>query len=189
MVSIARILALVVAPLAGAVCIASSSFDAPPLPLAPAARWSLDVEPESCALARTFGSGPSQIVLQLEVFKPTDTPLITLIGSPIDQYKTTSPLDLRFLPDGQPSHVEPVAIRRIHVASNGQPVTAILLYADFAGRKLQRQWQEFPVLPEADLSRIDAMSVDLGGGASYQLQLGSMLAPVKALRGCVDAMV
>jgi hypothetical protein len=157
--------------------------------LAPEARWTLNVEPESCALARTFGSGPSQVVLQLEAFGPGDSLTLSLIGARMEKYTRTSPLDLRFLPDGARSRIEPDAVRRIRVLSNGQPVSAIMLYADLAGRKFVRPAPEPPPLAEAELARMNALWVELGGAAAYQFQLGSMLAPIKALRGCVNTMV
>ena len=189
MASLLRLLISSLVPLAGAMFTAPSVSAALPQPLSPAARWSLDVEPDSCALARTFGSGPLQIVIQLEAFGPGDGMTFSMIGLPFDKYTRTGPLDLRFLPDGALSRIEPEAVRRIHVMSNGQPVSAILLYVDLAGRKKLHPGQELPPLPDAVLARMNALSIDLGGGADYELQLGSMLTPIKALRGCVDNMV
>ena len=168
-----------------------AAFAAPAGPgvLAPAARWSLNVEPESCALSRTFGTGPSQAVLQFEAFRPGDAFTVTIVGAPMEKFTGASPLNLRFLPDGAPTRIAPLYVRRLRVTSNSQPVSAILFYADLAGRSSNRPQPEPPLLPEADLARLNALSVDLGGGAAYEFQLGSMLAPIKALRGCVDAMV
>lgn len=168
-----------------------AAFAAPAGPdvLAPTARWSLNVEPESCALARTFGTGPSQMVLQFEAFRPGDAFTVTIFGTPMEKFTGASPLNLRFLPDGAPTRIVPVYVRRIRVKSNGQPVSAILFYADLAGRSSMRPLPEPPLLPEADLARLNALSVDLGSGAAYKFQLGSMLVPIKALRGCVEAMV
>lgn len=160
-----------------------------PQQLEPAARWSLAVEPESCALSRTFGTGESQIVLQMEAFKPGDWFTIALIGAPLDKYTRTTAIGLRFLPDGAQSTIEPVAVRRIQVTSNGRPLSAVLLHAELAGRKVIKPGDELPPLAQADLARMNALSVKLGLGSEFQLQLGSMLAPVKALRGCVDNMV
>lgn len=146
-------------------------------------------EPECCALSRTFGSGASQIVLQMEAFKPGDWFTIALIGTPIDTYTRTAPIGLRFLPDGAQSTIEPNAVLRLRVTSNGQPLGAVLVYADLAGRKVLRAGDVLPPLPEAELARINALSIKLGPDSDYQLRLGSMLAPIKALRGCVDEMV
>lgn len=157
--------------------------------LAPAARWSLNVEPESCALSRTFGTGPSQAVLQVEAFAPGDGFTITIVGTPMEKYTRRVPLNLRFLPDGAPTRIEPLNVRRIKVTRNGQPISAILFHADLAGRTTIRPQPDPLPLPEAHLARMSALSVDLGGGAAYVFQLGSMLAPIKALRGCVDTMV
>ena len=160
-----------------------------PEALASTTPWTLDVEPESCTLVRGFGTGASRITLQLEAFAIGDGYSSMIVGAPAERSPATAPLVVRFLPDGQPATVEPIAARRVKVLSNGVSTGAIVFHADLAGRKVAHSGQVLRPLSEAALARIDGLALDVGSSGHYRLQLGPMLAPIKALRGCVDGMV
>lgn len=168
---------------------ASEATASAPPALAPAARWSLGVEPESCALSRTFGSGEGKVVLQLTAFHPSSGLFMMLIGKPAASYSRNGPLWLRFEPAGQRVAIEPTAARVVQVSVDHTPVRAVIVTSvDLAGRRATTPGEDLPPLTDAALSQTTALTAEWAN-SGFRLDLGSMLPPITALRKCVDAMV
>src|SRR3954469_12173790 len=78
-----------------------------PVRLEPTAAWVMDYDADSCALRRTFGSGPPQVTLEMRQFTPGLGFQVTLMGKGVATLY--APLRVKFEPE--PYLYQPRAIK------------------------------------------------------------------------------
>lgn len=161
-----------------------------PLRLAPSSKWHVNYAPDSCRLARSFGSGDQEVLLILDRFQPGPRVHMTLVGQPLKARSGTRRITLRFGPDDAPfdKQVSPATVdggKAALVLSGGLFITGY----DPAWADANRDddgTRPLPVVDPALYDAIEHLELRIPAKQPVILETGSMLAAESALAACTD---
>ncbi len=153
------------------------------LELRPSSRWNMRYQDGSCELMRQFGEGDDQIIVQFTRMEPSNSFALRLLGKPFINDGPYQDVRVGF---GETPAVEPLKNRLSGMA--GSFAFADLGSFTFAGpvrdiRSAQTAWT-----PEQEAT-VTKLTVGPHRGKVFHLQLGSMRAPMQAMRTCTDDLV
>lgn len=181
-----RIACLASVALAGAAAQAEAKE---PLRLAPSSQWHVNYAPDSCRLARAFGTGNQEVVLALDRFQPGPTVHMTLVGEPVKVRGDVRRILLRFGPNDPEfeKSFTPGALdggKAALVVGGGMLITGYdPAWAESQKDAKLRKPQ--PIDP-ALYAAIRFLELRIAGKQTVVLETGSMAAAEKQLAACTD---
>ncbi|HEU4651917.1 MAG TPA: hypothetical protein VFS49_10935 [Croceibacterium sp.] len=165
-----------------------------PTVLEPTSKWTLDYADERCSLIRNFGSGDDALRLQIDSYGALAGFRVTLAGGPVP--RSRAPFgDVRVAFPADPVQREQTTaiqgtVGRVPAVSFGvallpeEPGTEQRSKAPLH-EQLERNAE--PLRPSAEFeARLDSMTVEFDNRTRVQLQLHGMVAPLAAMRECID---
>lgn len=161
-----------------------------PLRLAPSSKWHVNYAPDSCRLARAFGTGDEEVVLLLDRFQPGPHVHMTLVGQPVKVRSDNRRITLRFGPNDPPfdKQFTPATI-------NGGKAALVLsgrLYiSGYDPSWAEREGEDdgtgsLRVVDPALYGAIKDLELRIPGKQAIVLETGSMLDAERALGACTD---
>ncbi len=153
------------------------------LELPAAGKWNIDYRDGYCALLRQFGVGDDQITAQFTRLAPGDYFNFRLYGK---MFRVEGPYQDVWLAFGDHPAPEPLKNRL-----SGKSGT--LEFVDLGGLSLVGGPARFdqpnnPLTPEQE-GAVTQLTIGPHRGKIYRIQLGSMRAPMAAMRTCTDDLV
>ena len=158
-----------------------------PIPLAHVGPWEVNYDDDSCHLIGTFGSGDGRIIVRFTRFQPGDEFALTLIGKPMRTSSAKSFTKLDFGPladpqallsaDGDSDSIPASVFGGLTLIDKPNPVR-VPTVADALEAP-----QAPDITPEQE-ALVRDLTIHTNNRKSYRLELGSMAAPMKALRSC-----
>ena len=150
-----------------------------PLSLARQGAWQVNYDDDSCHLLGAFGLGNDQIIFRLTRYQPGDEFTLTLYGEPLKTSAAYSPIKLAF-GDGAPLQAKE--------SMNGKNGTAAMIIVpeifDVLDRKPSKAKPELPPVTAEQEATVKRLTFQFEGRKPLRLELGSMAAPLKAVRAC-----
>lgn len=170
---------------------------AEPIILAPSTVWNVDYGEEVCALRRAFGTGDDELTLQISKFDTLPAMQLSLSGKKLHAEQSNYAVTVGF---GPASLGKTEKSARAGLAADRTP---ILLFGDVTINASLKEpenlkpaesnaWEPpFQTVQQRNADELSAnqLQVSQSGGSDFVLQTGPMLAPMNALRVCVDAMI
>lgn len=157
--------------------------------LTPTTDWQLTDARDSCQLVRTFGAAKEQVVARLIRGHPTPWFDMNLSGEPLADFAKESAIRIQFGTAGT------AIVRQPNVRNFGNRPTLplnLLHLGNIDAEKLEAEGTARPLamapLPVSVEEAVARVSV-AGAKRSMSLELGSMGAPMAAMRGCTEALV
>lgn len=138
-----------------------------PVALTPSSPWQADFGDESCALKRTFGEGPDQVMLELRKFGPINNTQVTVLGTAL----APSGEQLRIhLPGASESIAPKTQVNRVFEGGY-QGITGTVKITPAAGKATEGATTE-------------PLRIEAGFTNPIALEVGSMEKPVEVLFHC-----
>ncbi|MBO0749032.1 MAG: hypothetical protein J2O44_01190 [Porphyrobacter sp.] len=186
-----------VASLIPAAAAAAAGALAPAKQLEPTTAWRLDYGAERCSLAQQYGAGQDAVLLQIDSYGSRDEFVLTLAGRAIP--RSLQPImtgGFRF--PGDPAGREARFFRGTD-STGGQSAASFLVkflpYEEYERRHKIKDKDQLKLLSEQpektypDYERqVTAIAVAFDSGTARQLNVHDLVAPLKALRKCVDSL-
>lgn len=158
----------------------------PVIELKPSTPWNMDYATDSCELIRSFGEGKQRIILRFERTAPGTRFNLSFIGDPLRTVSNLSEITVTFGPQGRPDKHERAPSGS--VGDNKLPLV-IVEPTSILGPIATNILDYISISPEAEQA-IDSLLIDHKSSKSaYRLKLGSMGAPMKAMRACTDELL
>lgn len=161
-----------------------------PLRLAPSSKWHVDYAPDSCRLARSFGTGDEQVVLLLDRFQPGPRVHMTLVGKPLRVRSNNRRITLRFGPNDPPfdKQFEPATVKggKSALVLRGGLYISGYDPAWAAAERDDDGTRPPPVVDPALYDAIDHLELRIPGKQTVVLETGSMRAAERTLAACTD---
>ncbi len=160
-----------------------------PLKLAPSSQWHVNYAPDSCRLARAFGTGDQEVVLVLDRFQPGPTVYMTLAGQPVKVRGDVRGITLRFGPN------DPEFKKEFTPGTLDSGKAALVLTGGMLVTGYDPAWEEAqkgeklhktPTIDPALYSAIRYLELRIAGKPTVLLETGSMAAAEEALAACTD---
>lgn len=157
--------------------------DKPPISLAKVSNWEINYDKEACHLLAKFGTGKEETIIRLTRYQPGTNFDLTLIGKPFSTENPVINVELGF-GLAPPRKQQAVA----GTASNGLPLLIL------KSQRLDGWTPQGPgsaaqfVTPERE-AQVTVIDLKLWNKKRYQLQSGSMAAPMQAMRACTADLV
>lgn len=166
--------------------------------LSPTTKWWLDYAPDSCRMARVFGSGDEQVVASFTRYQPGDGFALILSGKPLGGVSRGTPVKLRFGDTGSYVETDPM----IGTAGDKEhQVAALILNGRLDNLDMRsREWKtRRDQSPDSTLLQLAPITPEQEGavsslwlrapGKTVSLALGSMGPPMAAMRKCTSDLV
>ncbi len=165
---------------------ASSTWAADEVQVEPSSSWSMEYTPDSCLLKRTFGSGEEQVLLQFDQFDPARPPTILVSGKQFGQFSTAT---ARVIATFGPGLQEGESAEAV-VGTLGPERTPLLMLGkrDLLNRSSLGSTPEFAAPTSEQVAAVTQLRLD-AGSVRLMLKRGSLGAPLKAMKTCLDALV
>jgi hypothetical protein len=180
---------------AGAALLATPApaADKPVPVLEPATGWTLNLDPEQCALLRDFGPPDNRLRMQIESYGSQVEFRVLLAGKPLPKFNRPSgEMRYRLSADAvernRTSALEGTSGKQsaMSFGVNFTPFDPALEY-DKMPLDEQLAYSAKPKVPVPEFENaVTALQVHFESGAALELHLGKMEKPLAALRGCVD---
>ena len=163
-----------------------------PIPLAHVGPWEVNYDDDSCHLIRTFGSGDDRIIARFTRFQPGDEFALILIGNPMRSSSPSSQKKLDFGPIVDPQERRSLDGTMGTIPSSvfsgltllDRPTSASVTTLPDALKTLHN-----PDITSEQEASVRDLTVQTNDRKSYRLALGSMAAPMQALRSCTTDLV
>ena len=160
-----------------------------PLRLAPSSQWHVNYAPDSCRLARAFGTGDQQVILALDRFQPGPAVYMTLAGEPMKVRGDVRRVLLRFGPNDPQfeKNFTPGSLeggQAALVVGGGMLITGY----DPAWAESQKdvKLRKAQPIDPALYAAIRFLELRIAGKQTVILETGSMAAAEKQLAACTD---
>ena len=168
--------------------LASQAWAAKPIvELKPSTPWNMNYSDDSCELIRGFGEGKQHIILRFERTAPGTRFNLSIVGAPLRTDSNLSEITVTFGPQGRPDKHE-----RAPSGWAGDKKKLPLVIVEptsILGPEPQTILDYIAISPEAEQA-INSLLIDQRTSKSvYRLNLGSMGAPMKAMRACTDELL
>jgi hypothetical protein len=154
--------------------------DTPVETLASTGRWEMNYDADSCHLISNFGSGDAQVTAMFTRYQPGDPFELKLFGKRFERGGAVRvPVTTDFASDG-------TTFRGDALRGNAGELPLLVV-----GKRYLVEWQgEAPpaISPEQERS-VRSVTVQVGRGRPFRLALGSMAAPMNAMRTCTANLV
>lgn len=161
----------------------SMAADKPPISLAKISNWEINYDKEACHLLAKFGTGKEETMIRLTRYQPGTNFDLTLIGKPFNTENPVINVELGY-GLAPPRKQQAVA----GTTANGQPML-ILNTQRLDGWTFRAAGTAAPfVTPERE-AQVTMIDLKLWNKKRYQLQTGSMAAPMQAMRACTADLV
>lgn len=172
--------------LAAPLLFASMSWAADEAQLEPSSSWGMEYTPDSCLLKRTFGSGDEQILLQFDQFDPARSPAILISGKQFGQFSTATARVIATFGPGLPEGENAEAV----VGTLGPERTPLLMLGkrDLLNRSNLDVTADLAAPTLEQTAVVTQLRLD-AGRVRMMLKIGSLSAPMKAMKTCLDALV
>lgn len=159
-----------------------------PLRLAPSSQWHLNYAPDSCRLARAFGTGKEEVVLALDRFQPGPTVHMTLTGEPLKVRGDVRRILLRFGPN------DPAFEKRFTPGTLADGKAALVVGGGMVVTGYDPAWaaqkdeglRKVQEIDPALYAAIRFLELRIAGKQTVVLETGSMAAAEKQLAACTD---
>ena len=155
-----------------------------PLSLAQQQKWTVNYDDDSCHLINVFGTGDEQLALRLTEYEPGDRFTLTLYGTSLASKVAGSPVKLAFSPQ---------TVLRPYDSMSGLsgkfPMVIIPDTLDFLDRVFAPQLAPPPPVTPDQEAAVTALAFQFGSKPPVRLELGSMAAPMRAMRACTTDLV
>lgn len=154
-----------------------------PLSLPRDGKWVMDYDTDACQLAASFGTGKDAVTFVLRRFEPTDRFYLDLISQSISLAQPADKVTIDFGPVTNPRRLTP----SLGTYNDG---TAILgIGTDLLDREPAREGKTLPEITPEQEAAVTYVEVRQGVRQPLRLELGSMGAPMRAMRTCIDDLV
>ena len=159
----------------------------PVVELRPSTPWNMHYAEDSCLLIRSFGEGKQRFVLRFERTAPGAKFGLSIVGAPLRTYSNLSEITVTFGPQGRPDKREQAPSGW---AGDKEKLPLVIVEAtSILGPMPTNILDYIAISPEAEQA-IDSLLIDHKSSKSvYLLKLGSMGAPMKAMRACTDELL
>lgn len=170
--------------------VAPASEAKQPLRLSPSSKWHVNYAPDSCRLARAFGTGDDEVLLLLDRFQPGPRVHMTLVGEPLKVRSDNRRITLRFGPNDPPfdKQFTPATVdggRAALVLSGGLYISGYdPSWAEVEGD--DDGTRPLPVVDPALYGAIRDLELRIPGKQAVVLETGSMLDAERVLAACTD---
>lgn len=168
------------------------------LALAPSSPWQLDYGVDNCMLVRNFGEGDDLTTLFLSMYAPDDDrPIISILRK--ERPRDAEAYRAQFAPNSEYVEISPMpmkygkGLRGVTFLLPLWPAAEGASRWEFADAQWNDEDQERPIWNDrhrdARQNAIDELRLQLAFKDDLNLKLGSMDAPMKAMRACLDELV
>lgn len=157
-------------------------------------RWFMEYATDSCQLARQFGQGENQTVVQFTRYEPSADFDLNVIGDPIGSHTGRTAVRLRFGTSGEFVRSEAMAgsaaNKKPALFLNGRLDNLDVSDVDFDDlRKMNAaELGRLETVAPATETAVSSMSL-VAGSRTLVLELGPMGAPMAAMRKCVSELI
>jgi Gram-negative bacterial TonB protein C-terminal len=152
--------------------------------LAPSSKWQLDYGVNRCHMIRSFGEGSKQVIFRMVRYAPGDYFDLDLLGKRFASNAAYSNVTIDFGHDGTVNKREAfngsLGKEKMLSVGNSRLVDVPGEITDYA---------QIKPMTLADESSVSSVYVRVNGSKPFKLALGSMAAPMKAMRTCTDNLV
>lgn len=153
------------------------------LELVPSSPWNMRYQDGSCELMRRFGSGEDQITVQFSRTQPANSFGLRLFGQPFRNADAYQDVRVAF---GDAPAAAPLKDRLSGLVGK-------VSFVELGSFTFSGPWQTISSglihwSPDQEAT-INALTIGPHRGKTYRLKLGSMRAPMQALRTCTDDLV
>lgn len=148
--------------------------------------WAMNYEKESCSLLRSFGTGPDQVTIRLMRFAPDAGFEMVLYGNRFRSFSIGAGLYYDFGLTGKWSPIYAL------LGKSGDLTMLDTVMPGFGAPSLHISKSQPSPDVEAEARQAEAIhevKLRLNDGKPFKLALGSMAAPMKAMRACTDDLV
>ena len=154
-----------------------------PISLPRDGKWVMDYDTDACRLVAAHGTGNDAVVFILHRFQPTGGFYLDLIGKRFDLDQPAAKVTLDFGPEENPRTFMPML-----GTSNDRP--AILgLHDDLLDRSTENDGETLAAVTPEQETAVTYLVVRQGAHKPIRLELGSMGAPMRAMRTCTTDLV
>ncbi len=155
-----------------------------PIPLARIGPWEINFDDDSCHLISTFGSGKNQLVVRFTRYQPGDNFSLALMGLPMKYVGSRPKMKLDFGPQ-----IDPQIQWSFDGKIGAHPVSVFnsITLIDNAAKSPKAE-KAANITPEQEAAVRD-LTILANDRNAYRLALGSMAAPMQALRNCTTDLV
>jgi TonB family protein len=162
--------------------LAAMPVKAEPIVLPPSNQWTLDYAADKCRLIRKFGSGESEVELHIEKSGTGPFYNLAVFGKPARR-SAGDVMAIAFGPNEAPSERSYLGGK---TKSDDTPFIIMhgIHLAPVARRANQGEFEVAEIGPEREKA-ITSLTLSRGLSRPLQLQIGSMKAPLDAMRTCV----
>ena len=166
-------------------CVASTAALAArePQSLARTGRWVMDYDADSCQLISAFGTDKDAVTFVLNRFEPADDFYLDLIGKRFDLDPTMPQTIVDFGPIDNPRPITTT------FGMNSDTPALLSLHDDLLDRGNSPPGVTFPAITPEQEAAVTYVVVRQGAHKPIRLELGSMGAPMRAMRTCIDDLV
>jgi TonB family protein len=166
--------------------LAATPAHADPIVLEPTTPWNLDYAQDKCRLIRTFGSGDSEVVLHMEQSGEGPYYNLALFGA-LAQKSAGDVMQIAFLPNERPSERS-----FIGGTLKDSELPFVIMHginlAPVARNARQGKYEVVEIGPDRERA-IASLALSKGLRQPLQLHIGSMEAPLNAMRTCVADLI
>lgn len=157
--------------------------------LTPSGPWQMDYADSSCRLSRLFGQGEDKAMFYVERSYPTASFLMLVAGQPLRPFEQFHRISYRFGPS------EEVQKSDVKILTLGEfDPAVVVLSAAFLPASVDVNSGSISIIPDAERDKISSkqeeavewLELTAGKRTPLRLELGSMGAPMQALRTCTD---
>ncbi len=166
--------------------LAATPARADPLVLKPSTSWTVDYAADKCRLIRKFGGGDSEVELHIEQSGEGPYYNLALFGAPALK-SAGDVMQIAFLPNELPSERSYIGGT---IKESGTPFVIMhgIHLAPVARNAKQGRFEVVEIGPERERA-IASLALSKGLRQPLQLQIGSMEAPLNAMRTCVSDLI
>jgi hypothetical protein len=185
---------LVATSLGLALSVPALAGDPPVQVLEPASSWTLNYDPEQCALMRDFGPEDNRLRLQIESYGSMTDFRLLLAGKPVPRSHGPQGLVRYAFPNDTAERAETGSIE----GTTGPNTAAISFSAGFTPYDPDYDYAHLPIMAQLERSAqpkapapefeqgVDRIAITIGNRARLDLHLGKMGKPLEAMRKCVE---
>lgn len=150
--------------------------------LTQSSQWNIDYDDDSCHLISAFGEGDQQVALRFTRYAPGDSFELTIFGKRYYSPRSYSDVSTNFGTDGS------------HSANRGLNGRTGNLYSVIIGKTnlLDQQgtaWQPMQAITPEQEGAVRDITIRVNNRKPVKLMLGSMAAPMRAMRDCTTSLV
>lgn len=166
--------------------LAANAKDDPVVSLAKVTKWEIKYNPDSCQLLARFGSDADNVIFVLTREQPSDFFDLQLYGKSLSYGGIAIPIEMTFGPAALPTKHHGVAL-----TMSGADKLPVIRLANLRidGWNDWKHPTTMPVITPAREAQVTAIGFKKPGGKRYQLETGSMAAPLAAMRACTTDLV